>query len=94
LAALVLVRLLSQAGGFDMLVFSCDTPCEESKGGDCAPGCEDCLCCPHHRVMTLNNVPETWLIDPAPTDFAAVTTPVQDPRAHEIFHIPKRSASV
>jgi hypothetical protein len=92
--ALALVRLLSQSTGFDLVVESCEVPCEEAQGGACAPGCEDCLCCPHPRTAMLQSDTST----PAPAVFRAelpeLTRPVERASADEIVHIPKRAASV
>jgi hypothetical protein len=94
LVALALVRLLAQSSGLDLLVDSCDTPCQESGGGNCSPGCDDCPCCPHQRPVTAQPGVEAPVPEVQSADFVAVLLPVQHPLPREIFHIPKHRLSV
>lgn len=94
LAALLLARLLVQSAGIDLLVAWSDAPCDESSAGDCSPDCDDCLCCPHQRVLTVQRTSEAPVQKAKRSDFPAAPSPVVDPRAQEIFHIPKGSFSV
>jgi hypothetical protein len=93
LMLLALVRLLGQSTGLDLALESCESPCEEASGGECAPGCEDCLCCPHPRTAML----QTQVVNAVPAvsrvESTAVTGPVEAIRADEIFHIPKHAPS-
>lgn len=75
------------------MIESSEAPCEESQDGDCSPGCDDCLCCPHQRVMTLSDAATFVVADATSLGFADVPAPVEDPRAEEILHIPKRGFS-
>jgi hypothetical protein len=91
---IALVRLLSQSTGVALAFESCQTPCQESRGGECAPGCEDCLCCPHPRTAMLHTqathaVPSTSRVEPT-----TPSGPVERIGSDEIFHIPKRSTSL
>jgi hypothetical protein len=94
LATLLLVRLLAQSAGIDMLASeACDTPCEESEEpGGCAPTCDDCLCCPHKRLVTLLPMPELAPVEGRPADFAPVLEPVAVAPVAEIMRVPKSAA--
>jgi hypothetical protein len=43
--------------------------------------------------MTLQMPGDTFIAAIARTDFDVTSAPVEDPRAQEIFHIPKRALS-
>lgn len=93
LAAIVLIRLLAQSVGIDLaLADTCVEPCEDDGGGEdggCAPDCQDCLCCSHHRVVTL---PPALTLAPT-VAFRSVEFPLMDlrgaARADEIMKVPK-----
>jgi hypothetical protein len=94
LIALALVRLLSQSTGIDLLVESCEAPCEEALGGECAPGCEDCLCCPHPRTAMLSTQATTDVPIVSRVEAKPPAGPIERTRTDEIFHIPKHALSV
>jgi hypothetical protein len=68
--------------------------CEgDEETGDCAPDCERCLCCAHHRVVALPRA-----LDSRPVESQALApTPASEPAAssdpNEIMHVPKRAAA-
>ena len=94
LIALVLFRFLAESAGIDLMVASCETPCEESGAGDCSPACERCVCCSHQRVVTLQEGAETPVPDVRCLDFAIAVSSAPDSGVQEIFHIPKHVFSV
>lgn len=95
LAAIVLIRLLAQSVGVGLaLADTCVEPCEDESGGDeggCEPECQDCLCCAHHRVVTL---PPPLTLVPALAG-STVELPVEVFlgvfRVDEIMKVPKAS---
>ena len=69
--------------------------CEgDEESGDCAPDCERCLCCAHHRVAALPRLLESR---PAVSQaLPPITAPAPDLSSDpgEILDVPKRSDSV
>lgn len=63
---------------------------DDGPDGDCAPSCEDCLCCAHSRVTPTGR---TTAITPLPRKGIRVHSPAQStpdsPEAAEIFRVPK-----
>jgi hypothetical protein len=71
----------------------CIETCEDDgPDGTCPPGCEDCLCCIHARVL----VPRPVHAGPEPLGTASATTWADDTEPasaepREIMQIPKRA---
>ncbi len=97
LAAVLLMQLLAQASG---LVFAIGEPaCEIAQDASphgmpgepegCAPGCEDCLCCPHHRLLVLETRGTVALLSGRELTWRGVPSLRVDPPPSEIMHVPK-----
>jgi hypothetical protein len=68
--------------------------CQDDDGsGDCAPDCERCLCCAHHRVVALPPLPYSCLA--VSQALPPITAPAPDLSSDpgEILDVPKRSDS-
>jgi hypothetical protein len=63
--------------------------CCGSDGAPCAPDCDECVCCPHQRPMTLQASMATPILDRFDVDYARPVDPVERAHADEILHIPK-----
>jgi hypothetical protein len=94
LAAVVLMALVVQGTGLDLLwIGSCDTPCQDARDSeDCS--CERCLCCSHHRHVTLASE-----LAAAPRALAAigvlqVADPASSAQPDEIMHVPKTARAL
>ena len=90
LAALFLVSL--QTSGFGLAV---DTVCvehcdDDDPEGNCAPTCEDCLCCAHGRVTPAGRA---GAVAPLVRTGVRVDSPAQtapdSPEPADIFRVPK-----
>lgn len=66
----------------------------DEESGDCAPDCERCLCCAHHRVVALPPLPDSRPV--VSQAFALLAAPAPDLSSDpgEILDVPKRSDSV
>jgi hypothetical protein len=74
---------------------ACDTPCEDSREeGDCAPSCEDCLCCAHSRVVSLLPTLDLAPVVAGSAEFAPLAEPVALAMVAEIMRVPKSAATV
>lgn len=90
--AALLVALVSLEIGLSSTVLG--TPCVETceddgPDGQCAPGCEDCLCCAHSRVTVA---PPAGSAAPIATSVALVwreDARPPTPEPHEILRVPK-----
>ena len=91
LMLIALVRLLSQSTGIALAFEPCQAPCEEALGGECAPGCEDCLCCPHPRTAMLQTQAAGAVRSVSRVEATTPSGPVERIRTDDIFHIPKRA---
>jgi hypothetical protein len=65
----------------------------EEESGDCAPDCERCLCCAHHRVVALPPLLDSRLA--VSQALPPITAPAPDLSSDpgEILDVPKRSDS-
>lgn len=92
LAAFLLVQLLAQVTG---AVFVLDQACEDSESGDdgsqedCTPGCEECLCCPHPRLLPKKLVGEFAVLEGRDLVFAPWDRLIVEPEPSDIMHVPK-----
>ena len=91
LAALLLIQLIAQATG---LVYTadeqaCEDPTSQQESEDCTPGCEDCLCCPHHRLLLGQLGAKATFLDVRKVVFPLPSAPTEDPALGEILHVPK-----
>jgi hypothetical protein len=93
-ATFLLAWLVTQTAGIDLLATdTCDSPCEESEDeGQCSPTCEDCLCCPHTRLVILLPALEMPPADARAVEFGSVAEPVVLAAVAEIQHVPKSPA--
>jgi hypothetical protein len=93
-AAVLFLQLLAQATG---VVFAVDElACEEPAGegsDDCDPGCEDCLCCPHHRALTPRLQSQATLLVARNLVFSRAAVFLSEPEPRDIMHVPKASVS-
>lgn len=92
LAGILLLQLLAQASGVVYVVDdpACEQPASEQEGDDCSPGCEDCLCCPHHRTLLRHAGPgATLLLETRAAAFLGLPALKNDPDLDEIMHVPK-----
>jgi hypothetical protein len=89
--ALIFVRLLSQAAGIDLAFAGKDTPCQEERnGGDCAPNCQDCLCCPHKQAVVLPGALPPSEVIARDLKFVAPSLIFSTTDPDEILDVPKR----
>lgn len=65
----------------------------DEESGDCAPDCERCLCCAHHRVVALPPLLDSRLA--VSQALAPITAQAPDLSSDpgEILDVPKRSDS-
>jgi hypothetical protein len=63
--------------------------CGDSEGAPCPADCDECVCCPHQRPMTLQAAAATPILDRFDVDYARLVDPVPRVPADEILHIPK-----
>lgn len=63
--------------------------CCGSEGAPCPPDCDECVCCPHQRPMTLQASLATPILDRFDVDYARLADPTARVHADEILHIPK-----
>jgi hypothetical protein len=93
-AVILFLQLLAQATG---VVFAVDElACEEPAGegsDDCDPGCEDCLCCPHHRVLTPRLQSQPTLLVARNLVFSGAAVFLSEPEPRDIMHVPKAGVS-
>ena len=95
LATFVLLQLLAQGTG--VLYAAQEAACRDQDPAgqteDCNSGCEDCLCCAHHRVMVVPPAGDATPLDMRELVFARVSIPVTDPAPNEIMHVPRSGRS-
>ena len=69
-------------------------PCsDESPGGPCTPGCADCLCCPHVRLLSVTLADA--MVEPSATVVTfhrGTSAEPSQPDPGDILHVPKRDA--
>ena len=63
--------------------------CCGSEGAPCPPECDECVCCPHQRPMTLQASLATPILARFDIDYARLVAPIARAHADEILHIPK-----
>ncbi|MFZ5471432.1 MAG: hypothetical protein ACOZIN_18570 [Myxococcota bacterium] len=94
------VLLVAQANGVGSSLAASKEPCEgccpcpgDDEQGQCAPLCQDCVCCPHARPVVLapmeSRTPEG---EPSSLKTEAPVAYLPSPFVEEISHVPKRSA--
>jgi hypothetical protein len=94
LASLLLLQLLAQATGVVHAAQeqACEEPASESDE-DCAPSCEDCLCCPHHRTLVAQLASEATLLDVRELVYVGVDLFLNEPEPGDIMHVPKAGSA-
>lgn len=95
-AAFLLLQLLGQVTG---AVYAGELACEvapddSGDAGDenCAPGCEECFCCRHPRLIPDSFLSESAVLEVRELDFASWDQDVIEPDPSEIMHVPKVGA--
>jgi hypothetical protein len=91
-AAFVLLQLLGQATG--ALYAAEQMTCDEASEGDgheedCTPGCEQCFCCPHPRLVLLQTPAGFTDLQVREYAFPPRDWLVTEPEPGEIMHVPK-----
>jgi hypothetical protein len=88
---IALIVLLAVAAVPILEALPCDRDCAGDAGsGDCAPGCDDCGCCPLVRVL----LPIVGHAAPVECVSRLLDEPLRPPPAPgpaEILHVPKLS---
>ena len=75
------------AGGDDLARLHSGCCC--GSGAPCPSDCDECICCPHQRPMTLQTTTVTPILDHFELEYGRLVDPVQRPSADEILHVPK-----
>ena len=96
LAFLVLLQMLGQATG---AVFAAEEMlCDDASDGDghdedCTPGCDECLCCPHPRLILLQGTGTFTAPQVGRFVFLPRDRLITEPDPNEIMHVPKAGRS-
>jgi hypothetical protein len=70
---------------------ACEDASSEGDGRDedCTPGCEDCLCCPHPRLLVVQSPAGVAALAVRKFAFSAGDRLISEPEPGEIMHVPK-----
>ena len=95
-AAFLLLQLLGQAAGATYAAK--EMVCDEASEGDgheedCSPGCEQCLCCPHPRLVLLQTRGDFTVLQVERFVFLPRERLLTEPEPQEIMHVPKAGRS-
>ncbi len=95
-AAFLLLQLLGQATG--AMYAAEEMMCDETSEGDgheedCTPGCEQCLCCPHPRLLLLRTPGDFTVPEVEEFVFSPPERLITEPEPNEIMHVPKAGRS-
>jgi hypothetical protein len=86
------ICLLQAVGSSVVMQIPCVEQCEDDgPDGQCAPTCQDCLCCAHSRAASSSPPPEV-----VPLELRAGLAPAADvsppeTEIQEILRVPKRA---
>jgi hypothetical protein len=95
LAIVLLIQVLAQTSGlaYAVLELGCQDGSSEESHEDCSPGCDDCLCCPQHRILVGQPATDMTVLAGAKLVFPAPISPVATGLPRDIMHVPKTEAT-
>lgn len=92
LALLVAIFVAGQASGASAFLGGqeCAESCpDDDAEGNCAPFCDDCVCCPHPRSVAPPGAVQIAAASTSVLQFFRVAVSLGDPHPRGIEHIPK-----